>query len=186
LRSLAIAKGKREAANDGKPKPRAMSESGVKNIAALNNQLSTLDALIAGKDKINVGPLDNMINSAGQSMGLDDAKTTRFRADVSGVVDGIISDLSGANVPPGEWVRLKQGLPSNSDNDGAYKVKLEATRARIEGLRKFLDDGHVASGRPTSAARSTPSAADVAEMDPADLDSLTEEQMEAILAAGGG
>jgi len=186
LRSLAIAKGKREAANDGKPKPRAMSESGVKYMAALDNQLSELDKLIAKKDKINVGPLDARINSAAQMLGLDDADTTTFFAEVSGVVDQLISDLSGANVPPAEWERLKQGLPSKSDNDVSYKVKLKSIRKRMQGLRGFLDDGFALSGRPTSAARSTPSAADVAEMDPADLDSLTEEQMEAILAAGGG
>lgn len=122
------------------PKPPRPPPATVNNkLADFDSQIAMLEGLAARKEGVNLGPLDSRINSIAQKIGLDDEKTTKFKADTANTINAIISALSGANVPEGEFARLREGLPQPNDQDGAFMSKLQSKIEQLRAMRRFLE-----------------------------------------------
>jgi len=142
---LEIAKLKREAAGDG---PKEKVEAGtIKEVGDLDATMRGIQDLQRRNPSVGTGFFRAMQNSVAQTLGIDDPKATKYRADIANLSNEIISRLSGANVPPAEMERIAQGLPDFGDDDAAYSEKLAATMERVDRARKGLVSAAKAANR---------------------------------------
>lgn len=157
------------------PKPPKPPPASVNNkLADFDTQISMLEGLAKRKDSVNLGPVDSRINGIAQVVGLDDENTTKFKADTANAINEVISALSGANVPEGEFARLREGLPQANDQDSAFMTKLTSKIEQLRAARRFLEQ------------RSTPQAAPKAleTMSGDDLAGLSDDELRAYLGGG--
>ena len=64
-------------------------------------------------------------------------------AAIGGFTNQIISDLSGANVPPAEMERMVQSLPTVDDEASAREAKVQAWRENLLIIREYGADALV-------------------------------------------
>jgi len=134
-RDYAAAESAKDKANETKVDP-----TSARKAAGYDASLAGLRALRDRKKQggVNIGPVDSRVNSIAQAFSLDDSEVTRFKADIANEINTMIAELSGANVPEGEMARLRAGLPSPNDQDGAFMQKLDSTIAHLERARSYL------------------------------------------------
>jgi len=144
----ALARDKAEGEKQGKP----LEASAVKEIGSGAAALGAVASLRALRDKfkIGTGPLRAAGNSFAQIIGMDDPNVTQYRAEIATITNQIIKELSGAAVSESEMARIREGMPTYSDDDNAFNAKLKATEKSVaRALREALKANR-AAGRDVS------------------------------------
>jgi len=144
----ALARDKAEGEKQGKP----LEASAVKEIGSGAAALGAVASLRALRDKFNIGtgPLRAAGNSFAQIIGMDDPNVTQYRAEIATITNQIIKELSGAAVSESEMARIREGMPTYSDDDNAFNAKLKATEKSVaRALREALKANR-AAGRDVS------------------------------------
>jgi hypothetical protein len=167
---LEIAKLEREAAGDG---PKDKVEAGtIKEVGELDATTRGIQDLERRNPGVGTGFFRAVQNSIAQTLGVDDPKATKYRADIANLSNEIISRLSGANVPPAEMERIAQGLPDFGDDDKAFTEKLKATKERVDRARKGLVGAAKAANRDTAGLEAVDPTKPAASSGDAEFDSL--------------
>ena len=75
---------------------------------------------------------------AKSAMGRLNEEQEAFRIRVADEMNKVVNDLGGANVPPAEFERLRQGLPNLGMSPAAFRAAVNVTVGRIRRLRDNL------------------------------------------------
>ncbi len=134
----------------------------VTRVADYDAQIDALAEIAKTKGKVNTGFFATPAQSALERFGLASEEFTQVKADTANVINNIISQLSGANVPESEMARLLNGLPDPGDDDNVFTTKLNAKLRQLQDARKYLVGAAGAAGRDVSgfgSAAPSPAAA---------------------------
>jgi hypothetical protein len=134
-----------------------LSDKQVETINNLDQAQYLTDQIKMDKKDVDTGPLAGRLNTAARFIGIDDPKTSGFRAKVMDSLAERIKFLSGTAVNEAEAQRLLESIPNMNDNDKTFSQKLKNVDEKLKEHRKTFLDNIEKKGRDVTKFRDAPS-----------------------------
>lgn len=158
--------GTRKRAEEAEAKRKMLSDAQIKILNEFDTGISNLDFIEREKEGIDTGPAAAAKNKAASWVGVDDPRTSSFRAAVGDSLATYIRSLSGAAVSDRERAFLLQNVPKMEDNDQVFKAKLKMVRDRLKRIRAVHIENFRRQGKDVEEFGDEPASGTAAPSDP--------------------
>lgn len=123
----------------------------MQNFTKLKTDLGRLSTIRGHKGQVDTGPAAGLYAIIQRRIRVEDPATAILRASVQDEINRYLKDQSGATVTPEEFARLKEVLPTLTDDDDIFEALLDAAeRARMQEWNDYIDV-YAAGGRDLGA-----------------------------------
>lgn len=176
-----IAKGRAEALTSA-AQARAARAAGPKPLdTATATALADFDSTDKLADEISLNPAaksgqypgSQLINSAAQTIGVDDPHYTQLRTDLGALAQAYQKAMTGLGASDKEAAAIVATMPGPGDAGPAFATKMDAFKRRIKIKRDALLETFGKAGRDVSQFRSAPESGQSAPDQAQYLDELT-------------
>jgi len=111
-----------------------LTEGSKKFVSAGNLARQALNSLESGK--VSTGKISSVGNKLGEFFGVQSPEQTDYQSKLASARGSAINALAGANVPPSEYERIADMIPTSSDEPQIAKQKL---RSFISAMNEYAN-----------------------------------------------